>query len=211
MPLDSTAFGSEGELFREVMGDKWSNLHPEIQKRFEKNPAPGAPLRYRGVLEELSCSFAGKLLGFLTRPLIKGALIPYSAADVPVDIRVYTEPGDPAIYKHRIYRLPGRTPIDFTSFMRRSAQGEVLEYVGVGLGMKLLVFEKDRNLHFRSDGYFWDLGFARIPVPGILSPGDTYLMHINEGAGRFRIRIDIEHVLFGRMFVQAGVFEEVQE
>lgn len=211
MPLDSAVFGSEGELFREVMGAEWSKLHSDIQRRFEKNPAPGAPLRYRGVLEELSCSFAGKLLGFLTRPLIKGALIPHSASDVPVDIQVYTEPGDPAIYKHRIYRLPGTAPIEFTSFMRRSAQGEVLEYVGCGLGMKLLVFEKDGNLHFRSDGYFWDLGFARFPVPDLFSPGKTYLMHLNEDAGRFRIRIDIEHALFGRMFVQAGVFEEIRE
>ncbi|UUX51870.1 DUF4166 domain-containing protein [Nisaea acidiphila] len=193
------------------MGDKWSNLHPDIQKRFEKNPEPGAPLRYRGILDELSCSFAGKLLGFLTRPLIRGALIPHSATNVPVDIQVYAEPGDPAIYKHRIYHLPGRELVEFTSFMRRSTRGEVLEYVGFGLGMKLLVFEKEGNLHFQSDGYFWDLGFVRIPVPGLLSPGKTYLMHINEGAGRFRIRIDIDHVLLGPMFVQAGVFEEIQE
>lgn len=210
MPLDTVAFKSEGELFREVMGAEWAKLHPDIQKRFEKNPAPDAPLRYCGALEELSCSFAGKLLGFLTRPLIKGALIPYSGTNVSVDIQVYTERGDPSIYKHRIYRIPGRKPIEFTSFMRRSERGEVLEYVGCGLGMKLLVFEKDGNLHFRSEGYFWDLGLFRLSIPNILSPGATYLMHINEGAGKFRIRIDIDHLLFGKMFVQGGVFEEVR-
>ena len=200
---------SEGELFKKIMGKKWLGLHPDIRKRFEKNPLPGKPLAYEGVLEELSCSFWGRMLARLTWPLIGGALIPCTARDFPVDIRVYSEEDNPCIFKHRIYRIPGRAPVEFTSYMKESEKGEVLEYVGAGLGMKLVVFEKDTNLHFRSDGYFWDIGFCRIPVPALLTPGDTYLMHINEGEGRFRIRIDITHRIFGRMFVQAGWFREV--
>jgi hypothetical protein len=75
--------------------------------------------------------------------------------------------------------------------------------------MRLRVFEKDTNLHFESDGYFLDVGFCRIPLPELLSPGHTYLTHLNEGESRFRIRIDIRHKLFGPMFVQAGSFREV--
>jgi len=40
------ALSSEGEL---IMDARWNALHPDIQKRFEKNPAPGRPLRYKGV------------------------------------------------------------------------------------------------------------------------------------------------------------------
>lgn len=200
---------SEGELFKKIMGESWQKLHPDIQRRFDKNPIPGQPLKYKGSLEELSCSFWGKLLGYVTKPLIKGALIPYTAYDFPVDIEVYSKEGCPYIFKQRIYQLPGRKPIQFTSFMKEGENGECLEYVGANLGMKLLVFEKDGNLHFKSNGYFWDIGFCRIPLPGILTPGNTYLMHLNEGNNQFRIRIDIEHILFGKMFVQAGVFTEL--
>ena len=106
---------------------------------------PGAPLNYEGVLDELTCSKWGKVLGYITKPMIKGALIPYSEVGVPVDIQVYTHENDPNIYKQRIYSLRNRKPIMFTSHMRRAKNGDVLEYVGMGLGMKLIVFEKETN------------------------------------------------------------------
>ncbi len=208
MSKNSGYLKSEGELFKKILGEQWKNLHPDIQERFEKKPLPDKPLQYQGVLEELSCSFWGKILAYITKPLIKGALIPYTAAHFPVDIEVYSKTDCPYIFKQRIYRLPNRKPVQFTSYMKESEKGEVLEYVGAGLGMKLLVFEKEGNLHFKSDGYFWDIKLCRIPLPGLLTPGKTYLMHVNEKSNQFRIRIDIKHRLFGKMFIQAGVFKE---
>lgn len=203
------ALTSEGELFKKILRDEWKKLHPQIQRRFEKNPTPGMPLRYEGTLEELSSSFWGRALAYFTQPFIQGALMPYTAYHFPVDIQVYCKENLPYIFKQRIYNLPGRKPVQFTSYMMESSKGEVLEYVGAGLGMKLKVFEKDSSLHFQSDGYFWDIGFCRIPLPDILTPGKTYLTHVNEGDNKFRIRIDIKHKLFGHMFTQAGVFREL--
>lgn len=204
-----TGFPSEGELFKRVLGAEWKTLHPDIQRRFDKNPAPGKPLCYSGVLSELSCSWAGRVLGYLTLPFIKGALMPYCDADFPVDIEVYSLPDDPAIFKQRIYRLHGRKPIQFTSFMRMSERGEVLEYVGMGLGMKLLLSVEGGNLFFTSDGYFWQVLGWRIPIPGWLSPGKTFLWHRNDSPEQFNIRIEIRHPWFGRTFTQVGVFHEV--
>ena len=95
---------SEGELFRKVMGEQWLTLHPDIRRRFEKNPAPDQPLYYRGELSELTSSRLGKVLGWLTRPFIDGALIPHDDHDFPVDIEVYSRPGCPFIFKQRTYR-----------------------------------------------------------------------------------------------------------
>jgi hypothetical protein len=202
---------SEGELFKKILGDRWLCLHTDIQKRFEKNPIHGTPLYYEGILDELYCSIWGKLLGYITRPLIHGALIPHTAHHFPVHIQVYSKIDCPYIFKERIYFLPDRTPITFTSYMRESEKGEVLEYVGSGLGMKLIVFEKDSNLHFKSDGYFWDIGLFRIPIPDILSPGKTYLTHVNQGHDQFSISIIIKHPVFGIMFKQTGTFHEINK
>ncbi len=130
---------SEGELFKKVLGPEWLALHPDIRRRFDQNPSPGQPLCYRGELSALWCSRFGHVLGLLSRPFIHGALIPHRAQRVPVDIDVYGKPHDPAIYKQRIYRVPGHSPIQFTSFMREGPRGEVLEYVGLGLGMALVL------------------------------------------------------------------------
>lgn len=200
---------SEGELFKKILGARWRQLHPDIQARFDKNPLPGKPLLYTGVLTELSCSRFGKLLGYLSMPFLKGALMPYDDDGFPVDIQVYSKEGCASIFKRRLYRLNHRKPVMFTSFMAESRSGEVLEYVGLGLGMKLLLDIRDGNLHFESDGYFWHLFGVRIPLPDLLTPGKTYLCHRNNHQNQFDIRIEIHHRLFGRTFTQAGVFREV--
>lgn len=200
---------SEGELFKKILGSAWGGLHPDIQARFDKNPLPGKPLHYRGRLSELTCSKLGRLLGYLTMPLIKGALMPYNDADFPVDIQVYSKPDCASIFKQRIYRLNVRKPVMFTSFMAESSKGEVLEYVGMGLGMKLVLDVRDGNLHFESDGYFWEVFGVRIPLPAMITPGKTFLCHRNNHANQFDIRIEIRHALFRTMFTQVGVFREV--
>jgi hypothetical protein len=203
---------SEGELFKKLLGAAWQQLHPDIARRFCDHPAPGKPLRYKGRLSALYCSRIGKILGHLTMPLIKGALIPYADTDVPVNVAIYTKTGCDAIYKQRIYHLNHRPPIQFTSFMRETAKGEVLEYVGKGLGMKLqLHVGDDKNLYFTSDGYFWEIGGFRIPLPGILTPGKTFLCHRNDSAEQFSISIEIKHILFGTTFTQVGVFHEIHD
>lgn len=208
-PASHRSVRSEGELFKKILGDEWQRLHPDIQRRFDKNPLPGKPLCYTGVLNELRCSRIGRLLGLVTLPLIKGALIPFNDADFPVDIQVYSKPGSPAIFKQRIYRLNGRRPIRFTSWMEEGEAGEVLEFVGAGLGMKLRLQVDEGNLHFTSDGYFWQIGRWRLPLPNLLTPGKTFLWHRNDDPSQFNIRIEIRHSLFGITFVQAGVFHEV--
>jgi hypothetical protein len=200
---------SEGELFKKILGPEWRRLHPEIQARFDKNPTPGRPLHYTGRLTELTCSRLGRVLGHTSRPFIQSALIPYNDRDVPVDIQVYSKPDCPSIFKQRIYRLNGRKPIMFTSFMTEGPRGEVFEYVGMGLGMQLKLSVVDGNLHFESDGYFWQLFGVRIPLPGLITPGKTFLRHRNNSANQFDIRIEIRHPLFGTTFTQAGVFSEV--
>ena len=200
---------SEGELFKKILGPAWAGLHPDIQARFDKNPLPEKPLHYSGRLSELTCSRIGRWLGYLIMPVIKGALMPYNDADFPVDIQVYSKPDCASIFKQRIYRLNVREPVMFTSFMSESSKGEVLEYVGMGLGMKLLLDVRDGNLHFESDGYFWEVFGIRIPLPGVLTPGKTFLCHRNNSANQFDIRIEIRHALFGTTFTQAGVFREV--
>jgi hypothetical protein len=208
---EPTTGPSEGELFKRILGAEWSKLHHDIQVRFARNPAPNKPLIFRGMMSELRCSTAGKILAYITKPMINGALIPFSDTNFPVDIKVYAKPDSRAIIKQRIYRLHGRKPIQFASHMQESEKGEVLEYVGMGLGMKLILHVHEGDLYFTSDGYFWEIRGRRMPIPGIFTPGKTFLCHRNEGPGQFSIRIEIKHCLFGTTFLQVGVFYDIAE
>jgi hypothetical protein len=50
---------SEGELFKKILGEEWKKLHPDIQARFERNPALIKPLYYTGYLSHLTSSLPG--------------------------------------------------------------------------------------------------------------------------------------------------------
>jgi hypothetical protein len=202
---------SEGELIRRALGAQWSRLHPDIQQRFNRNPPPGHRLYYTGTLSELTCSRLGRVLAWMTQPLVRGALIPVTDYNFPVDIEVFSRPGDPAIFKQRTYRLNGRKPVQFTSRMVGHDAERLIEYVGAGLGMVLSLSVDDGNLTFESERYFIELFGLRIRLPGVLTPGKTHLVHRNESPGSFSIRIDIRHALFGTTFTQAGEFHEIAE
>ena len=200
---------SEGQLFKSQVGERWQNLSPHIQKRFYANPSPDKPICYKGEMTRIECSLIGKLFANLIR--FSGALLPYTGTHIPVDILVFSKPRLPDIFKQRVYYFPGKKPFIFKSNMRLDQHGNVLEFVGFGLGMKILVTEQEGNLHFRDNGYFWKLGPFIIPLPGVFTPGKTYLVHSDMGEKAFKITIDIVDPVFGQMYYQEGIFHHVEE
>jgi len=122
-------------------------------------------------------------------------------------VRVYQEPGGGTVWE-RAYHFPGRATRLVRSAKRLDADGTLLECLGAGLHMRLVLAERDHALEFRSTGYFWRLLGIRIPLPARWLPGQTLVTHRDEGAGRFRFTLVIQHPLFGRVVHQDGVFTE---
>jgi hypothetical protein len=193
----------EGHLFRAYLGHEWGNIHPNIQNRFSQDPAVDKAICYNGVMTQVRCSWLGKILAHSVQ--WTGALQPYRAVDVPVEIRVSAKAGIEGVFKERIYHFAGKKPFRFNSHMLMR-NGKLLEFVGGGFGMQIHVDVKEGNLHFTDRGYFLQIGRVNIPLPYFLSPGDTYLLHENMEADTFRIVIRIRHRWFGEMYYQEGVF-----
>ena len=105
----------------------------------------------------------------------------------------------------------GRYDLEIESVNPGSFRNIEFADLGAALGMKLVLSVENGSLHFQSDGYFWDVLGWRIPLPGLLTPGKTFLWHHNETPERFNIRIEIRHRLMGTTFTQVGVFEEVAD
>jgi len=200
---------SEGALLKAATGEAWSQLHPDIQQRFEKNPPANHHLYYQGELSRLWCSRLGQCMAWLSLPVIKGALLPWRAQQAPVSIQVFSDPDQDVIYKQRLYYLKPNKPVSFTSKMRATADQFLLEYVGAGLGMELSLQVQNGELHFHSRRYFWELFSKRWSLPHHLTPGKTWLVHRNIDQQRFAIYIEIKHPWWGITFIQEGVFTEV--
>jgi hypothetical protein len=193
----------EGHLFKAYLGNEWSKIHPNIQKRFSQDPSYNRPISYSGAMSIVYCSIFGKILAYITKRT--GALQPYKGIDVPVDIIVSAQSGIEGVFKQRTYYFRNKKPFHFNSHMVMR-DGKLLEFVGGGFGMNIDIEVRDGDLHFFDGGYFLNVGRMRIPLPDLFSPGKTHLIHKNIDDKSFEITININHRLFGKMFHQKGVF-----
>ena len=192
--------------FRRLLGEtQWWSLVPAVRERFSSKPAVGTELRYIGAMETVRSSRAGWLLAQLFR-LIGTPLAPHRGRDVPVTVTLRLAPDGKGVVWHRLYSFPGRTPVACQSIKEASPQQGLVERVGAGIGMWLRLSAREGALHFESTGYFWRLGRFHLRLPDWLTPGVLRVAHIDEGAGRFRFRIAVEHPRFGELFFQEGSF-----
>lgn len=159
-------------------------------------------------MSRIECSWIGKVLARLVQHT--GALMPYEGIDVPVDIDVWTELGEHAVFKKRTYLFEGRRPFVFRSKMTLDRRGDLVEFVGGGFGMRVRVHAEGGNLHFQDDGYFFAIAGFRVPIPLLFSPGRVYLRHEDRGPRAFRILIEIRHPLYGLLYFQEGLFEHAE-
>tara|TARA_R110001592_G_scaffold3525_24_gene20080 strand:+ start:6676 stop:7668 length:993 start_codon:yes stop_codon:yes gene_type:complete len=189
------------------LGDQWALLNPNIQERFDKEPALGEKIQYEGVMHDIRRSRMGWLFAVLTR-IIGNPLTPYAGCDVPMDVSLFKKPHKSGVFWQRTYFYPDKNPYSVISIKRESKDGEMLECVGGGFGMKLKVYVEDQSLHFKSYRFFWSVLKFKVPLPHWLTPGKTHVVHEDLGGGDFQFTISMHHGLLGETFYQQGVFRK---
>ena len=187
------------------LGPAWQSLHPDIQARFAREPAPGETIVYEGVMHEIRRSRMGWLFAVLTR-VIGNPLTPLAGRDVPMEVALSKVAGHTGVLWQRTYFYPRRAPYVVSSVKRESMKGEMLECVGGGFGMKLAVTARDGELHFESYRYFWSAFGVTVPLPHWLAPGRTHVIHKDLGGGDFKFTISMVHKQLGETIYQQGVF-----
>ena len=190
------------------LGKNWHQLHPNVQRRFNRLPTEAKPIVYEGVMDEVNCSRAGWLFAVLTT-VIGNPLSPHRGQQVPMEVRLTTRPGHKGVYWQRTYFFADKKPFQVTS-VKKDDRGRMMEMVGGGFGMFLDVSAEQGELHFRSSRYFWKFLRWYLPLPHWLSPGKTHVIHQDLGGGAFRFTISMDHQVLGQTFYQTGVFREAQ-
>lgn len=190
------------------LGKSWHQLHPAVQRRFNRLPSTENPIVYKGNMEDVTCSRAGWLFAYLTK-IIGNPLSPHQGKNIPMDVVLTTRPNQPGVYWKRTYYFPNKKPFSVTS-VKKDDNGQMMEMVGGGFGMFLDVYAENGQLHFKSTRYVWKFLKWYIPLPHWLSPGETHVIHQDLGKGNFRFTITMDHPVLKRTFYQTGVFYEHQ-
>lgn len=191
------------------LGHSWHQLHPNVQRRFNRLPTEQNPIVYEGIMEQVTCSKAGWLFAFLTK-IIGNPLSPHQGRHIPMEVKLTTRPNQTGVYWQRTYFFPDKKPFCVTS-VKKDDQGRMMEMVGGGFGMFLDVYAHQGELHFKSTRYFWKFLGTYVPLPHWLSPGQTHVIHEDLGGGDFRFTISMDHTILKRTFYQTGVFHELTQ
>lgn len=183
----------------------WLALDAPIRRRFARIAArPATVFHGRMIVKR---SLVGLL--FATAARLLGSPIPTGRGNnVPVDVDVFhTRQG--GVCWQRTFRFAGR-PVTIRSMKVIDPRLGLLEVVEGGVGMTLNAMARNGVLVFESTRYFLEFGLFRLPLPDLLSPGRCTVEHIDNGDGRFRFRMSMQHPLFGQTILQDGIFSEVE-
>ena len=192
--------------FRALVGRAaWFQLPAPVRARFERGAHAHGPVFYPGVMTVRAAPL-GRLIAEACRligtPLARGV-----GEDVPVNVEV-RETADGGIEWLRTYHFKRRAPVEVGSCKRLSVEGELLEIVRGGLGMRLCVTVEEHALHFRSERYFLETPAGRAPIPLWLTPGRAHVVHEHVTEGVFRFTLCFVHPLFGETLFQTGLFRD---
>jgi hypothetical protein len=201
---------SLGDLrFRALLTDaEWSRLPSAIRRRFSKRVEGGRTVVYAGRVTDMMMSRAGNALAQLAR-LIGGPLPTSCDVDLPSVVTVTEDSSNGGQVWTRLYARRGGFPQVIHSSKRFDGPTGLEEHLGCGVGMTLTICTTERELVFKSERYFVDLGWLRVMLPRRLSPGSLTVTHREIDATHFSFSLEIVHPWFGVLIHQRAVFEEV--
>lgn len=199
---DGTSHPNTLPDFERLLGAAaWARLPAAVRERFAVD-AHLTTTEYRGIAC-VRASFIGRALAHVCR-CIGTPVAPYVGDDVRMSVRVYRD--SHGIVWEREYAFPHRTCIVRST--KQVHDGALVEKLGAGLHMQLHVQEERGELHFISDGYFFQIGRWRFDLPDGFLPGGTHVAHIDLGAGKFRFTMRTEHGWLGELYYQDGIFAQ---
>ena len=162
-------------------------------------------------MEIVEASRIGLILAQVYR-LFGTPLAPFRGRSVKLTARVFEAGRKSGTVWERLYERPDGRRVRVRSTKMFTADNSLTEVVGGGFGMHLKVYEEGGKLHFLSTSFFWGIGEFRIPLPLLLTPGVSHVIHSDEGQtkgdGWFRFTMTFDHPILGRTFYQDGLFRE---
>ncbi|MEM5528533.1 DUF4166 domain-containing protein [Gammaproteobacteria bacterium AS21] len=195
---------SEKSVFQLVLGDDWDRLGSIIRRHYFLKPKSVDYICVSGKMSQIHHSNVAKLL--IPFGLLFGALVPYRGKDIAVDVHYTSKPNNGNLYWDRVFKFR-RGDFHFKSYMEPVKQGEVIEFVRFGIGIRLNVSAEQGALVFRDVGYIWRVLGCDIPIPGRWLMGKVYVEERPIDERFFSMKMTLEHPLLGALFTYRGVFE----
>jgi len=195
-------------IFKSIFAEQWEKLPAVMHKHYAN----------RAYSEDL-VTVAGKLdveFGWWVKTLspflrIFGALVPYQGNNIPVTVRFRSELGSAAYCLERIFNFPDQKNYIFYSKMIQVKDDVIVENMKYGIGWKHRFYYNGNKVILEHIGYVLSIFGKSIPIPLNLFLGRGYAEEEAIDENRFRMKMNITHSLFGKIYEYRGEFEMLDE
>ncbi len=141
---------------------------------------------------------------------IFGALVPYQGNDILVTVHFRSEPDSDVYCLDRTFNFPDKKPYIFYSRLTPIKDDIVIEFMKYGIGWKHRFYWNGEKVILEHRGYVWNFFGMTIPIPLGLILGKGYAEEEAIDDNSFRMRMNIIHPIFGKMYEYRGVFGVVE-
>jgi hypothetical protein len=190
-------------LMQRVLGEDWHELPAVIRSHYDIT-GPGKSTIVTG---SMTIDYPGWLSPALKLLRLGKALIDMKGGPMAVQVKKWQDDDGSALCWHRdIQDGDGRRRL-FPSRMIRQQDHELIEYVGMGFGIRLKVGVEEGRLVYRSNGHLLKLGIITLPIPDSLLLGRAVISEEALSEDSFLLRFEIMHPLWGKTYSYGGIFK----
>jgi hypothetical protein len=190
-------------LMQRVLGEDWHELPAAIRSHYDIT-GPGKSTTVTGSMTIDYPDWLGPALKLLR---LGKALVDLKGGPMAVQVKKWQDGEDSALCWHRHIQSGDGRRRRFPSRMVRHQDHELIEYVGMGFGIRLKVGVEEGRLVYRSHGHLLKIGPIRLPIPDNLLLGRAVISEEALSEDSFLLRFEIVHPLWGQTYSYGGVFK----
>ncbi len=186
-------------MFKTILSEQWKLLSPAVQQHY--GIEDGEKITMQGELAVRHGKFIKMLMPFIR---LTGALVPVEGDKFTVTVE-NKRVGD-TFYWHRLFEKDNKV-YEFDSKMERYGD-DVVEFVGLGIGIKMGLKVSDGGVLYIDKGYVFKLGSKLIPVPIGMLVGKSVIEEFTSesSSNDLEMRFVVNHPWFGFGFSYMGFF-----
>lgn len=189
-------------LMQLVLGAGWEKLPPVIQRHYQIIPEQ-PNFTVNGTMTIAYPVWVKPILMIIR---LMGALIDLKGENNQVKVQKWITDNPQVLYWHRdIQALNGQHTV-FASRMEYQQPHELIEFVGGGFGIRLILSVENGKLVYRSQSHLLKLGSWLIPIPDWLVLGHAMIIEEGLSENSFLLDFKIVHPLWGETYSYGGVF-----
>lgn len=190
-------------LMERVLNKDWFALPAVLQSHYRITEPQQAIV----VTGHMAVDYPRRLTLVLKLLRLLGALVDIKGERMAVQVKKWQQNNSAVLHWHRHIQTADGRQCQFASRMVWHKDHELIEFVGLGFGIRLKLSVEQDKLIYRSNGHVLKLGPNMLPIPDNLVLGRAQISEQALSEDSFLLDFQIVHPLWGRTYYYGGIFK----